>query len=568
MNGIRRHPGDLLSPSVRLGAIGQGWVEVEESGVRRKLFLSRPGRDGGEGEQMMRFAWITVWLLSMASLPAGEPVPRVTLVTAGEELHTILDAVAEQTGYNLVVPESVSLKVRVTLKEVSLQEALDSILLLNGFHYRIQDRTILVYPAGSEEIVKSLAQSCPLHSRVFDLRHVTAGSVKETVESLLSPRGKVRVIPCPPSQTWERTDNFLYTGTTPSAPARPAGKEAEDQRSQRLIVIDEEPRLDEVGEVLGRLDVPGRQVYVSAVIFEMGLTEEEEVGLRWRLSASISPSSLPWNFPFGNGSLGPFSPHVSPNDDFFPGFGSKTMFPDNAASEFLFGRINLSASDLLLELNRLGSNFNLISNPRLMVADREEAVILVGEKYPLLRSTITDQGTVTETFDRYEPIGVQLRVVPHILENGEVSMLIEPQVTSLGSTVVGTTGLSYPRITTRRVESMISVGDGQSIVIAGLVSEQDRKTVQSLPYLSDIPLLGRLFRHRFVTREKVDLVVIVTPYIDRVPDLDALDREFKKAGIPVKAPRYLDTRRSGMAPAREETGEAPAAAPPAAAAGR
>ena len=161
--------------------------------------------------------------------------------------------------------------------------------------------------------------------------------------------------------------------------------------------------------------------------------------------------------------------------------------------------------------------------------------ILVGEKFPILQSTITDEGTVTETFDRYEPIGVQLRVIPHILANDEVELLIEPQVTSLGSLVTGSTGLTTPRISARRVESRVRVGDGQSVVIAGLVTEREDVTVTRVPFLSRVPYLGELFTHRSTTKDKADLVVVLTPYIDRT-EAD-LDREIEGSGLSGQARR-------------------------------
>jgi type IV pilus assembly protein PilQ len=486
------------------------------------------------------FPRIAAWALVPGLALGGDPSPRITLNAAGEDLHTVLEAIAEQTGYNLVLPENANLKLRLSLRDVSLREALDGILVLNGFQYQVQGKTILVYGKENAEFVKSLSPMTPLQARVFDLRHVSVKCIKDTVEGMLSPRGKLRAISGYAGRSWERTQTFLGAeqgGTVPKA----AAKDPEDERADRVVVVDEDARLDDIAALIAKIDVPRRQVYVSAVIFEMSLTEEEEIGLRWRISASLSPSSLPWNFPFGHNDLGQFSPRVSPSDSFYPGPGDRGMFPDVASNQFLFGRIDMSGSNLLIELKRLGAALNLISNPRLMVADQEEAVILVGERYPLLQSTVTDQGTVTETFDRYEPIGVQLRVVPNVLDDGEVSLLIEPQITSLGATVTGTTGLSYPRISTRRVESKISVGDGESVVIAGLVSDSDSRTIESVPFLSDIPILGRLFRYRSTSREKVDLVVIVTPYIDRVPDFDALDREFERAGVPVKAGRLLNS---------------------------
>ncbi len=498
------------------------------------------------------FVLCTTWTLVRGAAANDAPDPRITLNTAGESLQVVLDTLAEQSGYNIVAPENATLKVRVSLRDVTLKEALDGILLLNGFQYVIQRTTILVYDAANAEKLKALGSAAMLEARYFELKHVTVRNVKDVIEGLLSPRGKLMVVSRPRVQSWQREDGFLASVPSSANAARGGtAKDDDDERAYRLLVVDEPSALSVIESVIAKVDVAPRQVYISAVIFELGLNEEEQIGLRWRLSGSVSPSSLPWNFPFGHGNLGEFSPHVSASEDLYPGPRSSAMFPDNAASDFLFGRIDMSASSLLAELNRLGTDLNLISNPRLMVADRQEATILVGEKYPILRSTITDQGTVTETFDRYEPIGVQLRVIPSILSDHQVSFMIEPQITGLGQTVTGTTGLSYPRITTRRVESTIRVADGESVVIGGLVSERESVTTQRVPLLADIPLLGYLFRHTSTTRDKIDLVVVITPYVDRAPNLDALDRELERAGFKASAKRLMHAATDAAAAPRE-----------------
>ncbi len=453
---------------------------------------------------------------------------RVTLKTSNENIRLVLEEIAQQTGYNIVLPETIQMTISVALRDVSLVKALDAILILNGMRYSIQDKTILIYTEQDKERVKDLTPPTPLKVKIFQLNHITVNTVQKSIEGLLSPRGKMMVLPPTPPETWTTQTEFLSDQAAATKTAGTMDVKPEE-RSKRFFVLDEQTNLDLIADVITQVDTPKKQVFISTVIFEMRLSEEEAVGLRWTLSGNAGGSSLPWNFPFGHGDLGEFSPHVSATEDLFsirPG-----MFPDNEATDFLFGQLNMTSTQLLFQLNKLGANVNILSNPRLMVTDGDEAVILVGERYPILTSTVTDEGTVTETFDRYEPIGVQLRVIPNIQDNGRVSMLIEPQVTDVGAVVVGTTGLSYPRISTRKVESKITVSDGDSLVIAGLVKEDETVNTNGVPLLSDIPILGYLFRHRSVTKEKIDLVVVVTPYINKPPATTEIEREMEKSGF-------------------------------------
>lgn len=459
---------------------------------------------------------------------------QVTVRSSNENIRVLLEMIADQSGYNIVIPENVQRTVSVALTRVPLRQALDSILLLNGFRYQIQDRTVLVYSLESAAEVGDFA-AFPLVTRVFNLRHVPAQHLEETVIQLLTPRGKAVVVASPRSQGWEIQGGLQEGGVQVST-------QAKEIMSYQLVVIDEERVLAQIDQIVAEVDRPLGQVYISVVIFEMNISEQEQIGFRWRLSADLSGSSLPWNFPFGSHDVGEYTPRIDPGDIFAPTRPGQA-FPDVSGASnadgsstganvpFLFGRIGISGTDLLAELNRLGADFNLVSNPRIMVSDHQEGAILIGERFPILRSNITDQGTLTETFDRYEPIGILVRVVPHILEDEEVELLIHPQVTNLGALVVGTTGLTTPRITTREVDSKVRVRSGESVVIAGLVTERSEDTVTAVPYLSSIPWLGALFRHRSTRTEKVDLVMVVTPYLDGEPMDQNPHEELRRAGV-------------------------------------
>ncbi|MGE3165223.1 MAG: secretin and TonB N-terminal domain-containing protein [Planctomycetota bacterium] len=512
-----------------------------------------PVRPASVGSAIVRWpslllAMALAWIAGLHDLHGQEAdleTAEVTVRTSNENIRVLLEMIADQSGYNIVIPENVQRTVSVALDRVPLRQALDSILLLNGFRYQVQDRTVLVYAVESAQDVGDFA-AFPLRTRVINLRHVPAQHVEETITQLLTARGKVMVVRSPRSQGWEIQGGLQDGGGTAQVAAK-----AQEVASYQLVVVDEERVLNQIDEIIAQIDRPLGQVYISVVIFEMNISEQEQIGFRWRLSADLSGSSLPWNFPFGGHDVGEYTSRIDPGDIFAPTEPGRA-FPDVSGASnadgsstgsnipFLFGRIGLSGTDLLAELNRLGADFNLVSNPRIMVSDHQEGAILIGERFPILRSNITDQGTLTETFDRYEPIGILVRVVPHILENSEVELLIHPQVTNLGALVVGTTGLTTPRITTREVDSKVRVRSGESVVIAGLVTERTEDTVTAVPYLSDIPWLGALFRHRSTRTEKVDLVMVVTPYLDGKPIDHNPQDELRQAGV--EPPPAIETK--------------------------
>lgn len=460
--------------------------------------------------------------------------PKITVRTSDENIKIVLEAVAEQSDHNIVIPEDVDRNINVSLKDVPLRQALDSILLVNGFRYVITNRTVLVYSVENAQLVGDF-ESFPLETRVLKLRHVPAQSVQETVQNLLSARGRIVVVESPELDGWELQGSLSPNGGTQ--------RRTTERSSYTLVVVDESAALDVIERVVREIDQPAANVYISVVIFEMSVSEEEQIGFRWRISGNVSGSSLPWNFPFGSNDIGEYTPTIDPGSDFAP-TNPGQVFPDvggasnadgastgDSAVPFLFGRLGISGTDLLAELNRLDADFNLVSNPRIMVTNHQEGAILIGERFPILRSNITDEGTLTETFDRYEPIGVQVRVVPHILDDREVELVIHPQITNLGALVVGTTGLTAPRITTREADSKVRVRSGESVVIAGLVTERIEENITRVPYLSRIPFFGRLFTHKSTSKEKIDLVMVVTPYLEGEMERQDTNTELRNAGI-------------------------------------
>lgn len=194
----------------------------------------------------------------------------------------------------------------------------------------------------------------------------------------------------------------------------------------------------------------------------------------------------------------------------------------NTSLSTTLGRISsatLSASDFNVILNALKTKdgVEVISNPSILTLNNHEATILVGERYPILKSSVSDVGTVVQTFDRYEPVGVQLQVLPRILHNDFVSMIIKPAVTTIGATV-GTASLQVNRINTREASTQLIVRSGDTIVIGGLISNREENDNSTIPFLGKIPVLGKLFSYRHENAHKINLTVFVTPTIISSPE--------------------------------------------------
>jgi type II secretory pathway component GspD/PulD (secretin) len=145
-----------------------------------------------------------------------------------------------------------------------------------------------------------------------------------------------------------------------------------------------------------------------------------------------------------------------------------------------------------------------------MTLSNQEATILVGTRYPILKTEIsgTETTTTTVTLDYYQDIGIQLNVVPQVGADNYINMVIHPAVTSY-TTTLGTN--AYPIIDTREAETRILMKDGETVVIGGLLKDVKAKETMGIPFLSKIPILGPIFRRDTVDTQKIDLLVFITP---------------------------------------------------------
>jgi type IV pilus assembly protein PilQ len=164
---------------------------------------------------------------------------------------------------------------------------------------------------------------------------------------------------------------------------------------------------------------------------------------------------------------------------------------------------------ILARLNALVTErkARVITAPRITVIDGNEAQVNLGEEVPI--PSIDSAGRLTFTF---KPIGVILRILPKVNRDGLITTKVEPEVSSVIEFLPTASG-PVPRIATRKATTTVTVRNGESIILAGLIGTQERKTVLKVPILGDIPILGALFRSTTTSREETEVIFIVTPHI-------------------------------------------------------
>jgi type II secretion system protein D len=381
-------------------------------------------------------------------------------------------------------------------------------------------------------------------NKVYELKYVDANDVKAAVEKQLSPQGSITVFQKTTRAGWQMmglgggVEEITRQGTT-----------KKEEKSNVLIVSDIPPVIEKMDKLIGELDILPRQILINALIVEINTDDASKLGINWDIEGQLTGGAIPTTFPFDKkeGTRGKFAPSIDPSlrgqgqtwpeaDDLNPlvTAGHEEFWPWVSSSSFTFGSLSFTAMQSVLEAMVTDVHTNLLSNPRIMTLDNQEASILVGERYPILASEVTDSGTLRESLDRYESIGIQLLVLPQIWEGDRINMIIHPAVTALGGSVTGSTGFTAPRITTREADTQVVIKNGETLVMGGLVKDQRVDTINKVPILGDIPLLGLLFRHKETEVDKIELLVFVTPRIigDEAALMDyethALEKVLKK----------------------------------------
>ena len=391
-----------------------------------------------------------------------------SLDVEGADIRTVVRAISEFSGRNIVVGREVKGTVKVSLRNVGWQEALRSVLRTNGLDYlddngilRVDDMTKLQQEAVERDQARARQMELvPLETRVLKLNYANAGELAGSLSGSLSKRGTI--------QTEKRTNS--------------------------LIVSDLSEYLDRVEKMAIELDATTPQIEITAKLVDVDAEALRGLGIEWNVGPDASEFF----------SAPPINPlNVGNDPDQVIGGEHNTSIAD-PATRITYGIAKtwgfIEAQLTLLEQNRKA---NIISNPRITTVDNREAKILVGQKIPLIV-----QDVAGNPVSQLQTIGIQLKVTPHLTQDKRIIMDLHPEVSDLStqSTVQG--GVI---INTSEADTRVMVDDGQTAVIGGLIRTNESTVRKGLPFLKDMPLIGWLFRSDQTTRQNRELIIFVTP---------------------------------------------------------
>ncbi len=453
---------------------------------------------------------------------SGVHAGNITLDFKDADIHSVFKVIAYKAGVNIVSSPEVAGTVTIKLADVPWRKALEVILKTQGLAYEEQGNIILIAPLEimTEQKLKEseLSQIQPVQTEVFDLKFLDALDAKKALEGQLSSRGKITVMHMTGQAGWE----FGGMDTT----KRGRASDEVMGRSKVLIVSDIQPKLQKIKEILQEIDVMPEQILIETRIVEVNHDKLKDIGFDFGTGSTGAESSTITTVPVNKSNGEPQSvaggnmlgSQVSPSV-----FGPKTTTitgttPFNSGLELVFQKLTGTQFQAILHAVEEDVQANVLSAPHILALNNQEASIIIGTKYPILKSEISTESagqTVTSTLDYYQDIGIQLNVVPQVNRDGYINMVVHPAVTSKSGEVGDN---RYPIIDTREAETRVIIKDKETIVIGGLIKTVKSEGVIGVPFLRHIPILGFIFERKTNDLEKIDLLIFITAKIIKEKD--------------------------------------------------
>ena len=450
---------------------------------------------------------------------------KITIDFKDADIHNVLKVIALKAGVNIVTSPEVTGTVTIRLVDVSWKDALKTIISAYSYGYEQRENIIMVAPLEKLTEQKKqeveLNQVQPTTTEVFTLKYIDAQDAKNAIEPQLSSRGQITVLETTGQAGWA-------FGKTDDTGKRKRSKDDRISLSKTVIITDVPPVIDKIKKMIINIDVKPQQVLIEAKIIEANKDRLRDLGIDWGTGSSGASSSTLSYVPVGKNAGGfdnsrigghVLSDLVTPTT-FTPKATSLTSA--NTGLKLAYRKLTGSQLEIILHALEEDVDTNTLSAPRIMTLNNQEATILVGQKFPLITTSISTQtNQVTgSTLDRYQDIGIQLNVVPQICDNDYINMIIHPAVTSSSEyveakTESGVVLSKYPIINTREVETQIFIKDGETVVIGGLLKDVKTKSKMGVPFLGKIPLLGLLFQRETNDTEKIDLLIFITARVMR-----------------------------------------------------
>lgn len=434
---------------------------------------------------------------------------------------------SDKAEMNVAVGKDVNGRVTLSLKNVTIRDALDIILLSNSLAAELRGEILYVMPSAEYEALHGEKWSDPRQAKIFKLEYARPSDVMAVLNTLKSKVGSVMAdnesgtiaimdTPEKIAQMREAVSSMDKEQVTQvfelkyanakdveailsaRLDAKGIGTVKADERYNQVIITALPRKMEEAEKIINELDKKTRQVLIEAKIVKVTLSPDFEMGINWEYLMNEGQKNAV--------QLGDFVMNF-PVSSTVTSFGKFRLMASNLPNE--------DSYDATLKLLKTVGDTKLLSSPRITAINNQEAKILVGTREAYVTNTVTQGQTTTTTAENvtFLDVGVQLAVIPVINEDGYVTMKIKPEVSSVARYLITPEKNEIPIVDTTTAETKVMVKDGTTIIIGGLIKDETVRTTKKVPFLGDIPLFGLAFRQVKEEKEKTELVVFLTPHI-------------------------------------------------------
>jgi len=409
----------------------------------------------------------------------------ITIDFEDADIGDVFRILSAKSGINIIYGSDIGGTISLRLENVPFDRAFETVLSLKGLVSQEQGPNILriVTPQKiSEERAQAVA-----FTKIFPLNYAKAEEIKVNLDTVRTAEGR-------------------------------RGNVTVDIRTNSLIVTDTPEGLLSVERIISELDKKPQQVIIEAKLVEVVLTDSLDLGIEWAYArtipttggvVTIGQTAVQTVATQGTGGTALNGEIRTPDGTIVGGAG--VSFPAVAVngqmSAISFGLVQDSSrlTTMISALAQKGLS-KLLSNPKVTTINNRQARIMVGQKIPYTTTTVAASGSTQQT--NFLDVGIKLSVTPTINVDRKITLEVHPEVSLfIRADPAG------PVIGTREAETTVIVSNGETVVIGGLITEDDRKLGTQVPLLGDIPIIGQLFRRNYDTKERSELLVFLTPQI-------------------------------------------------------
>ena len=476
--------------------------------------------------------YLAVFSISVFSMVPVAPaqyedqVELISLDLKGMEIRDVLKILSQKSGLNMVADNDVKGAVSLYVKDVDVMDALDIVVFTNSLAYEQEGTLIRIMTDKKYEKLHGATFKDRTKTEIVKLEHANATSIAAVLSKIKTRIGKVIADDASNTivlidnaenvkrmkEAIEEMDVLLVTEVFSLDYAKAEiikdklekmlseniGSIKFDERTNKLAVKDTTFKMKEIRKIIEAFDEKTREVTIDAHIIKVTLSDKYSNGIDWSTVAT----------------LGDITIEAASN--------LTTSLTGTTPSTLTIAKKGGTHSSVLRLLKTFGET-DVLSRPRITVTNNEEANILVGAKEVYVTSEVTTtSGGTYHTTDhvQFVDVGVRLSVTPEINKDGYIKMKIKPEVSDTDTTKTvtltnpdGSTRSIIPYVTTSEAETTVLVKDNTTIIVGGLMKDTITKYNEKVPFLGDVPILGKLFSSKGTSKEKTELVIFLTPHI-------------------------------------------------------